>query len=228
MKVFLSVILVICCSFSSVASGDEPPLVRAVVRELTHDPNSPPLEFRNMTGKQPPSWIVRLEILEVFRGDPKLKGQVMITATADSEPEGNGRFVIPRLNEGDIGIWAIKSLADGSWAQVYSPYEVEKGIRLPLINGRDLAYEAVLARLSGGNPTAAPPTKIDDPKQDPPSQTPTPRPTPTGQRPDTKKPLETAAPPAPLDESSSATLWLVLGLIASALAVVGWWLKRRS
>ncbi len=50
-------------SFVAVATGEEPVIVSAVVRELTHDSNSPPLEFRNIAGKQPPWWIVRLEIL---------------------------------------------------------------------------------------------------------------------------------------------------------------------
>ena len=143
------IMLLMTCSFSTLASGEDPPLVRAVVRELTHDPNSAPIENRNIPGKQPPAWTVRLEVLEVFRGDKKLVGQTMITSTADSLPQGNGRFVTPRLNEGDVGIWAIKRFADGSWGEVYSPYKVEKGIRLPLIKGRHDAYEKVLRRLTG-------------------------------------------------------------------------------
>ena len=151
----LTLILMTCC-FSAAAFCEEPTLVSAVVLELTHDPNSAPLESRNVSGKQPPTWNVRLEIREVLRGDPQLKGKTMITATADSLPDGNGRFVTPRLNEGDVGIWAVKHLADGTLSEVYSPFEVGDGVFLPLVKGRHAVYEKILQRLSGATPSPAP------------------------------------------------------------------------
>ncbi len=66
------------------------------------------------------------------------------------EPEGNRRYVIPRLNEGDSGIWAIKQLADGRWAEVYAPDEIEKGVWLPLIKGRDEVHDPMFSRLDAG------------------------------------------------------------------------------
>lgn len=159
--------LLLSVAFSTVAGAEEPAIVSAMVRELTHDPNSPALEFRNVAGKQPPWWTVQLEVLQVLRGAPNLKGQSVITATANSQPEGNGRFVVPRLNEGDLGIWAINQLADGSWAEVRSPHEVDKGIPLPLIKGRHKDYDAMLRRLS--SETQLPSARIG--ASNPPTQT---------------------------------------------------------
>jgi hypothetical protein len=191
-------------TFFTAAGGQEPPLVSAVVRELAHDPNSAPLENRNVPGKQPPSWTVRLEIMKVLRGGSKLTGQSMITATADSQPDGNGRFVVPRLNEGDVGIWAIKQLVDGGWAEVYSPYEVEKDIRLPLIKGRHDEYEKVLSRLSGGQ--ALEPSS-DVIAQEPPSKpVPSANPPPSVQSPAPKKePEARSTPTTPNEEPTSST-----------------------
>lgn len=226
MKMLHLTLLLMPFLLSGMAVAEEPQLVNAVVRELTHDQNSPPLEFRNMAGKQPPSWIVRLEILQVFRGDPKLKGQPMITATADSEPEGNGRFVTPRLNEGDVGIWAIKRLADGSWAQVYTPYEVEKGVRLPLIKGRHETYEEVLLRLSGEAPqltsdvkSQAAPTEVLPATLPPQSVQP-----PTPQQLEAKPSSTT-----PSEEPSSSTPWSIIVVLIVAAGGLQWLLfKRRS
>lgn len=57
---------------------------------------------------------------------------------------------MPTLNEGDSGIWAIKQLAAGRWAEVYAPYEVEKDVWLPLIKGRHEVHDKVFARLAAG------------------------------------------------------------------------------
>lgn len=215
-------------TFAATVMGEEPPtLVTAVVRELTHDPNSPALEFRNVPGKQPPWWTVRLEILQVLRGDTKLKGQAVTTATADSQPEGNGRFVTPRLNEGDVGIWAIKQQTDGGWFEVRSPHEVEKDIRLPLIKGRHDAYETVLLRLLGGQALES---SIDVKAQEPP-----PKPVPTANPPPS---VQSAAVPkapnarpahAPSEEPSSSSPWSIIAvLIVAAIGLIVLLLKRRS
>jgi len=208
------------------ASGEEPPLVSAVVRELTHDPNSSPLEFRNIPGKPSPAWSVRLEINQVLRGDPDLKGKSLITSTADSPLAGNGRFVTPRLNEGDVGIWAIKRLADGSWAEVYSPYEVEKGIRLPLIKGRHDEFEKVLLRLSGEKNASHP--SRDAKVQEALSKTApamSSEQLPAGEKPPEQMSATSTSNTKPL----SSTPWGVIAvLIVAAVGLLWLLLKRRS
>lgn len=131
-------------------------LVHAVVRELKHDPNSPPDEGNVIPGRQPAILEVILVIDKVLRGPENLKGMEMHTLTAASPPQGNARVVTPMLNVGDAGIWAIKHIADGSLFEVYSPYEIEKGVYLPLIKGRHDVYGKVLARLSGSTATPVP------------------------------------------------------------------------
>jgi hypothetical protein len=227
MKHFFPALLLVIITLTAMAAGEEPPaLVSAVVRELTHDPNSPALEFRSVPGRQPPWWIVRLEILHVFRGDPKLQGQAVTTATADSQPEGNGRFVTPRLNEGDVGIWAIQQLTDGSWCEVRSPYEVGKETRLPLIKGRHDAYEKVFSRLSGGQspePTNdvighEPPSKPEPSANSSPSvQSPVPKKEPEA------KPTATAAS----DEPTSSTPWSIIVVLIAAATGLLWLLVKQ-
>jgi hypothetical protein len=213
--------------FSTAAGCQEPPLVSAVVREVTHDPNSAPLENRNVPGKQPPSWNVRLEILKVLRGDSKLAGQPMITATADSQPDGNGRFVTPKLNEGDVGIWAIKQLADGSWSEVYSPYDLEKDIRLPIIKGRNDAYEKVLLRLSGGQ--ALEPSIDVKAQEEPTKPTPAASHPPSIQPPAAKKAPGLNASSTPSEEPTSSTPWAIIALLGVAvIRLLMFLLKRRS
>ena len=223
-----STVFLASINFCTAAVGQEPPLVTAVVRELKHDPDSAFLENRNIPGKPLPSWTVRLEILKVLRGDSKLAGQPLITATADAQPDGNGRVVTPKLNEGDVGLWAIKQLADGSWAEVYSPYEIEENIRLPLIKGRHEAYEKVLLRLSGSQA----PEASSDVKAQEPSPKPVPRanPPPSVQTPAPKKALETKPPTtSPSEERVSSTPWsIIVVLIVAALGLLSLLLKRRS
>ncbi len=152
MKNLHLIIVVIFLSGVKLVRGEEMPVIVAVVQELKHDPNSAPLEWQNIPGKEPPVWAVTLKIERVLIGGEKLEGISAFTATADFEPDGNSRVVTPRLKVGDRGIWAIKRVGENreSWAQVYSPYEVEKGVVLPLIEGRHDAYARVLERLSGG------------------------------------------------------------------------------
>jgi hypothetical protein len=137
-------------SGSAIAIDEEPPLVSAIVREVTRRPMPDRLEGGGRTAEVRTTWIARLEILQVFRGDSSLRGQSMTVLTADYQPDGNRRHVVPTLSEGDSGIWAIKQLADGRWAEVYAPYEIEKDIWLPLIKGRDGVHDIVFARLAAG------------------------------------------------------------------------------
>ena len=143
-----AIILLMPSMVSAMANSPDPLIVRAVVRSLEHDPNSAPIDWRNIPGKEPPVWNVKLEIQQVLQGDPKLKGQTLITSTADTEPQGNRYVVTPRLNVGDEGIWAIKRAAEGSWIAVYGGHKIEEGIFLPLIKGRHDVYEKVLTKLS--------------------------------------------------------------------------------
>ena len=137
-------------SGSAIAMDEEPPLVSAIVREVTRRPMLDRVEGGGRTAEVRTTWIARLEILQVFRGDSSLRGQSMRVLTADYQPDGNRRHVVPTLSEGDSGIWAIKQLADGRWAEVYAPYEIEKDIWLPLIKGRHEVHDGVFVRLAAG------------------------------------------------------------------------------
>lgn len=141
------ILLVVAGIFPIIVTAQEPILVSAIVRELTHNPNSAPIEWRSIPTKQPPVWTAKLEITQVLRGDQKFKGKFVVTSTADRQPEGNWRVVTPRLNIGNEGIWAIKRLANDSLAAVYSPYEVEEGVFLPLIKEQHDDYKRVLQSL---------------------------------------------------------------------------------
>jgi hypothetical protein len=135
---------------SLIAMDEEPPLVSAIVREVARRPMPDRLEGGGRTADVRATWIARLEILQVFRGDPRLRGQSMTALTANYQPDGNRRYVAPKLNEGDSGIWAIKQLADGRWAEVYAPHEIEKDIWLPLIKGRHEVYGKIFSHLAAG------------------------------------------------------------------------------
>ncbi len=188
--------------------SDPTTLVRAIVRELKHDPNSAPLEWQNIPGKPSPIWTVELEIEQVFRGDSALKGKMMITTTANSPVAGNWNHLTPRLNIGDRGIWAIKQYDDGSLGEVYSPYVIEKGLALPLIEGRDDSYGKVLKRLTEA--TATTQVSVDQPTASNNTQ-------------------ESSPTEEPMNEPTSSNMWIILVLVIPAVFGLLWFvLKRRS
>lgn len=211
------------------AQSQETLVVVAVVQELKHDPNSAPLEWQNIPGKEPPVWTATLKIERVLRGEEKLEGISAFTSTADFQPDGNGRVVTPRLKIGDRGIWAIKRVGkDGNgWAQVYSPYEVEKGVVLPLIKGRHNAYAKVLERLSGGvAKTESAPVQnvLEDPVK------PIPDPLHREMQPADEKNAPLALPkPAQTVETASSIPWnYIVVFIMVAFGLIWLLLKRRS
>ena len=217
--------LVFIAFFPIIASSQEPTLVSAVVRELKHDPNSPPLEWRNIPEKPSPIWTVEMDIEQVLRGDPNLKGKTMVTATADFQSAGNERYVTPRLNVGDKGIWAIKQYADGSWGEVYSIYEIEKGVTLPLIEGRHDAYVKVLQQLSVGAATPEPPhSGTEAPARIVPTIK-----TSVEQTRASNKAQESSPTEAQSSELTSSYRWIIIVvLIATVLGLLWFMLKRRS
>lgn len=148
MKALIFTAAMLTSFHSTLADTYEPSLVHAVVREFKLAPSSPPDDGKLIPGS-PPVWEAFLVIDQVLRGPEDLKGKEMHTLTAASLSQGNARIVTPKLNVGDVGIWAIKQMVDGTLFEVYSPHEVEKGVPLPLIKGRHDAYAKILSQFSG-------------------------------------------------------------------------------
>lgn len=233
MKTFIFIVALLSGFHNAMADTPQPMLVHAVVREIKHDPNSAPDDDNVLPGRQPAILEAILVIDKVLRGPGNLKGIEMHTLTAASPPQGNARVVTPKLNVGDEGIWAIKHVADGSLFEVYSPYEVEKGVYLPLIKGRHDAYEKVRSQLSGTAATSvlqdadkspsAQPGEIPDAaltdKQPPALNTP-------NKETQTTSPSHEPTPITPGEEPASSTPWLILAVVVVAASGLLWLLLK--
>ena len=119
-------------------------LVRAVVEEskLILSPSS---EGQAVAGN-PPVYHAILRIDKVLKGPESLIGTKMNALSGDKARGGNSLIITPRLKIGNVGLMAIKSLADGSLSNLPYFYRVQ-GSKLPLIQGRDHEYESILQRL---------------------------------------------------------------------------------
>lgn len=131
------------------AQRPEPYLVQATVTEMSLNAGSAP-DVLTADGFSHALWDVTLVINKVFQGPSGLLNQEMHAFSAQTALFGNQRLVIPKLEVGDVGLWAIEPLSVGRLDELDLAHKVRENLFLPLIQGRHAEYEEVLAQWSRG------------------------------------------------------------------------------
>lgn len=123
-------------------------LVKAVVIELQKSSeDQTATDVKNSPQNSSEIWLAVLKIDTVFEGSADINGSRMSLPTSDEIPLGNTRVINPKLQVGDVGIFAIQRYKNGELSWIRG-FHVIDGAPLPLIRGRDAAYERVLQQLA--------------------------------------------------------------------------------
>lgn len=200
-------------------------LVQAVVVSVQKTPEDQTLsEMPNVPKDFQPLWRAELKIASVLRGPSSIKQSAIFVTTSEHIPLGNTRSIVPKLQIGDKGIFAIKRNKDGTLSRTYLQPIVE-GATLPLIKGRHPDYDRVVERLSATSdkPTADLVSKgntLDDG-----TTLSAPRQLALAPR----RPDEATPTPEPDLKPSSSTPWSVIVILIVVASGLLWLLlKRRS